>query len=59
MVATPHALTLDLTEHHTPALAKLICQVSTNAGDSSQKASAILTILAARQAKALRRPKVS
>lgn len=40
----PLDLTLDLTEHHTPALAQLICQASANAGDSYQEAANILTV---------------
>lgn len=40
----PLDLILDLTEHHTPALAKLICQASANAGDSYQEAAGILTV---------------
>lgn len=40
----PLDLILDLTEHHTPAVAKLICQASTNAGDSYQEASDIFTV---------------
>lgn len=40
----PLDLTLDLTEHHTPALAKLICQASANAGASYQEAAGILTV---------------
>lgn len=40
----PLDLTLDLTEHHTPALAKLICQASANAGDSYQEAAGILAV---------------
>jgi len=40
----PLDLILDLSEHHTPALAKLICQASANAGDSYQEAAGILTV---------------
>lgn len=40
----PLDLILDITEHHTPALAKLICQASANAGDSYQEAAGILAV---------------
>ena len=40
----PLDLILDLSEHYTPALAKLICQASANAGDSYQEAAGILTV---------------
>lgn len=38
----PLDLTLDLTEQHTPAVAKLICQASANAGSSYHEAADIL-----------------
>ena len=40
----PLDLILDITEHHTPALAKLICQATANAGDSYQEAQEILNV---------------
>ena len=40
----PLDLTLDITEHHTPAVAKLICQASANSGDSYQEAENILNV---------------
>jgi hypothetical protein len=40
----PLDLTLDLSEQHTPAVAKLICQASANAGDSFHDAAAIFTV---------------
>ena len=48
----PLDLTLDLSEHHTPAVAKLICQASANAGDSYQEAAAILTVFSGLQLEA-------
>ena len=48
----PLDLTLDLTEHHTPALAQLICQASANAGDSYQEAANILTVFTGLQLEA-------
>lgn len=48
----PLDLTLDLTEHHTPAVAKLICQASANAGDSYQEAAGILTVFTGLQLEA-------
>ena len=40
----PLDLILDITEHHTPTVAKLICQASANAGDSYQEAQDILNV---------------
>ena len=48
----PLDLILDLTEHHTPALAQLICQASANAGDSYKEAADILTVFTGLQVEA-------
>jgi hypothetical protein len=48
----PLDLILDITEHHTPAVAKLICQASANAGDSYQEAAGILNVFTGLQLEA-------
>ncbi|MCU0779403.1 MAG: ISKra4 family transposase [Akkermansiaceae bacterium] len=40
----PLDLALDLADHHTPALAELICQASANAGGSYEEAAGILNL---------------